>query len=430
MFGTSGVRGPVGETVTAELALEIGRALGVDTERVVVGRDARESGRAMVDALAAGLCESGTDVVDIGLAATPTLARAVGWMDADAGVAVTASHNPPADNGIKLWQPSGQAFDAAGRERIAERVEAGETALAAWDGFGERTAGEAGNRHREALVGAVTLDRELSVVVDIGNGVGGVTADALGELGCAVETLNAQPDGAFPGRPSEPTATHCESLATLVAETDADLGVAHDGDGDRMRAVDETGQFLSGDVLLAVFGREAARAGERVAVPVDTSLAVEDHLAAAGIDTVRTPVGDVYVAAAASESGVAFGGEPSGAWIWPDESLCPDGPLAACRLAALAAERPLSERADAVETYPLRRTSVEVEQREATMATVRERADRYEAVTTLDGVRVERGDAWFLVRASGTEPVVRITAEARDPDRLDDVFTEARRLLR
>lgn len=430
MFGTSGVRGPVGETVTAELALEIGRALGVDTERVVVGRDARESGRAMVDALAAGLCESGTDVVDIGLAATPTLARAVGWMDADAGVAVTASHNPPADNGIKLWQPSGQAFDAAGRERIAGRVEAGETALAAWDGFGERTAGEAGNRHREALVGAVTLDRELSVVVDIGNGVGGVTADALGDLGCAVETLNAQPDGAFPGRPSEPTATHCESLATLVAETDADLGVAHDGDGDRMRAVDETGQFLSGDVLLAVFGREAARAGGRVAVPVDTSLAVEDHLAAAGIDTVRTPVGDVYVAAAASESGVAFGGEPSGAWIWPDESLCPDGPLAACRLAALAAERPLSERAGAVETYPLRRTSVEVEQREATMATVRERADRYEAVTTLDGVRVERGDAWFLVRASGTEPVVRITAEARDPDRLDDVFTEARRLLR
>jgi phosphoglucosamine mutase len=303
-------------------------------------------------------------------------------------------------------------------------------ALAAWDGFGKRTAGEAGNRHREALVGAVTLDRELSVVVDIGNGVGGVTADALGELGCAVETLNAQPDGAFPGRPSEPTATHCESLATLVAETDADLGVAHDGDGDRMRAVDETGQFLSGDVLLAVFGREAARAGERVAVPVDTSLAVEDHLAAAGIDTVRTPVGDVYVAAAASESGVAFGGEPSGAWIWPDESLCPDGPLAACRLAALAAETPLSERAGAVETYPLRRTSVEVEQREATMATVRERADRYDAVTTLDGVRVERGDAWFLVRASGTEPVVRITAEARDPDRLDDIFTEARRLLR
>jgi phosphoglucosamine mutase len=428
MFGTSGIRGPVGDEVTAELALAVGRALGVDTQRVVVGRDARESGRALVDALAAGLCESGTDMVDIGLAATPTLARAVAWENADAGVAVTASHNPPEDNGIKLWQPSGQAFDADLRERITRRIETGKTALADWDSFGTRTTGEATDRHREALVDAVTLDRDLSVLVDVGNGVGGVTAGALDDLGCTVETLNAQPDGSFPGRPSEPTAEHCESLAELVAATDADLGIAHDGDADRMRAADETGQFLSGDVLLALFGRAAAGAGEQVAVPVDTSLAVEDHLAAAGIETVRTPVGDVYVAAAASESGVAFGGEPSGAWIWPEETLCPDGPLAACRLAALAADRPLGERAADIETYPIRRRSIEVADKEATMATVRERAERYSEVSTLDGVRVELGDAWVLVRASGTEPVVRVTAEAREPDRLDAVFEEARTL--
>ncbi len=429
MFGTSGVRGPVGEAVTADLALGIGRALGVDSDRVVVGRDARESGRALTDALAAGLCESGTDVVDIGLAATPTLARAVAWEDADAGVAITASHNPPADNGFKLWQPSGQAFDAELRERVTRRVETDETALADWDGFGTRTAGEATDRHRATLVDAVCLDRGLSVVVDIGNGVGQVTAGALDELGCAVETLNAQPDGSFPGRPSEPTADNCGSLAALVAATDADLGIAHDGDADRMRAVDETGEFLGGDVLLALFGRAAAEAGEQVAVPVDTSLAVEDHLVAAGVETVRTPVGDVYVAAAASEPGVVFGGEPSGAWIWPAATLCPDGPLAACRLAALAAERPLRERAAAVETYPLRRASVEVTDKRETMETVRERAAEYEQVSRLDGVRVELGDAWVLVRASGTEPVVRITAEARDPDRLDTVFETARALV-
>jgi phosphoglucosamine mutase len=429
MFGTSGVRGPVGEAVTADLALGIGRALGVDSDRVVVGRDARESGRALADALAAGLCESGTDVVDIGLAATPTLARAVAWEDADAGVAITASHNPPADNGLKLWQPSGQAFDAELRERITRRVETDETAFADWDGFGTRTAGEATDRHRATLVDAVRLDRGLSVVVDVGNGVGQVTAGALDELGCAVETLNAQPDGSFPGRPSEPTTDNCGSLAALVAATDADLGIAHDGDADRMRAVDGTGEFLGGDVLLALFGRAAAEAGERVAVPVDTSLAVEDHLAAAGVETVRTPVGDVYVAAAASEPGVVFGGEPSGAWIWPAATLCPDGPLAACRLAALAAETPLRERAAAVETYPLRRASVEVTDKRATMETVRERAAEYEQVSTLDGVRVELGDAWVLVRASGTEPVVRVTAEARDPDRLDTVFETARALV-
>jgi phosphoglucosamine mutase len=429
VFGTSGIRGRVGGVVTAELALAVGRALGVDADRVVVGRDARESGRALVDALAAGLCESGTDVVDIGLAATPTLARAVAWEDADAGVAVTASHNPPEDNGLKLWQPGGQAFDADLRERIAARIEDGETDLAAWDSFGVRTTGAATDRHRERLVDAVTLGRPLSVVVDVGNGVGGVTADALDELGCDVETLNAQPDGSFPGRPSEPTAEHCESLTSLVAATDADLGIAHDGDADRMRAVDATGEFLPGDVLLAMFGRAAATEGQQVAVPVDTSLAVEDHLAPAGIETVRTPVGDVYVAAAASEPGVAFGGEPSGAWIWPAETLCPDGPLAACRLAALAADRPLAARAAAIDTYPIRRTAIEVADREETMATVRERVEGYSDVSTLDGVRVELGDAWFLVRASGTEPVVRVTAEARDSDRLRAVFEEARSLV-
>jgi phosphoglucosamine mutase len=279
------------------------------------------------------------------------------------------------------------------------------------------------------LVEAVSLDRPLTVAVDVGNGAGRVTADALDDLGCAVETLNAQPDGSFPGRPSEPTAGNCESLAALVAATDADLGIAHDGDADRTRAVDETGAFLSGDVLLALLGRAAADAGERVAVPVDTSLAVKDHLAGAGIETVRTPVGDVYVAAAASESGVSFGGEPSGAWIWPGETLCPDGPLAACKLAALAAEQPLGERSSKIETYPLRRTAIEVSDKQETMAAVREHAGAYDDISTLDGVRVERGDAWFLVRASGTEPVVRVTAEARDPDRLETVFEEARALV-
>jgi phosphoglucosamine mutase len=257
-----------------------------------------------------------------------------------------------------------------------------------------------------------------------------VTADALTDLGCSVETLNAQPDGAFPGRPSEPTPDNCASLAGAVGDSSADLGIAHDGDADRMRAVTADGEFLSGDVLLAVFGRAAAQSGERVAVPVDTSLAVDDALAAGGVGTVRTPVGDVHVAERAARPDVVFGGEPSGAWIWPAETLCPDGPLAACKLTALAAERPLAERARAVDTYPIRRTSLDVEDKRGVVDRVRERvADRYDDVSTLDGVRVDCDDGWFLVRASGTQPLVRITAEARDPDRADDVFDEARSVL-
>jgi len=430
MFGTSGIRGPVGDEVTAELALSVGRAVGVDADRVVVGRDARESGHLLTDALTAGLRESGVDVVDLGLAATPTVARSVGWEDADAGVAVTASHNSAPDNGIKLWQPSGQAYDAERRETVSARIRDGTADLRPWDELGGRERRDGADRHVDALVDAVDLPESLSVVVDLGNGAGGVTVDALQRLGCAVETLNAQPDGSFPGRPSEPTAENCESLAALVAETDADLGIAHDGDADRMRAVAADGTYLSGDVTLALLARDAASEGDRVAAPVDTSLAVDDHLADAGVTVDRTPVGDVYVADRASEPGVAFGGEPSGAWIWPAETLCPDGPLAACKTAALAAERPLADRIARIDTYSIRRGSVETAEKAAVMDRVSERVHaEYDDVTTLDGVRVDLGDAWFLLRASGTQPLVRVTAEARDESRADAVFAEARELL-
>jgi phosphoglucosamine mutase len=429
MFGTSGIRGPVGEEVTAALALDVGRALGIDCERVVVGRDPRASGSFLLDALTAGLRESGTDVLNAGLAATPTVARAVGWHEADAGVAVTASHNPAPDNGLKLWQPSEQAFDEDHREEIARRVREGETSLVPWDELGERVDIDA-NEHHLAALAAVDIDGSPSVVVDLGNGAGGLTVDALQALGCEVETLNAQPDGSFPGRPSEPTAENCESLRALVAASDAEVGLAHDGDADRLRAVTGDGAFVSGDVLLALFAREVvAESGvenPRVAAPVDTSLAVDDALAPLGASVTHTKVGDVFVAERATDADVVFGGEPSGAWIWPDRTLCPDGPLAACQLVALAADRPLGERVAEVDTYPIRRESIEVADKDGVMERVESRvAAEYDDVRTLDGVRVDFDDGWVLVRASGTQPLVRITAEARDDERCGELFEEA-----
>ncbi len=434
MFGTSGIRGPVGKEVTADLALQVGRALAVDAERVVVGRDPRESGLLLLDALTAGLRESGTDVLDAGLAATPTVARAVGWYDADAGVSVTASHNPAPDNGLKLWQPSGQAFDEARQETITRRVREEESDLVSWNELGERTEIDVSERHVEALCDAVELDEPLSVIVDLGNGAGGVTVEALQRLGCEVETLNAQPDGRFPGRPSEPTAENCESLRALVETTDADLGVAHDGDADRLRAVTDDGEFISGDVLLALFAREAVERGDieepRVAAPVDTSLAVDDALSGLGASVTHTKVGDVFVAERATQPDVPFGGEPSGAWIWPGETLCPDGPLAACRLVELASERPLAERIADIATYPIRRESIETSEKAAVMERVEERASAdYEDVQTLDGVRADLGDGWFLLRASGTQPLIRITAEAREEARCNSIFETANALV-
>jgi phosphoglucosamine mutase len=311
--------------------------------------------------------------------------------------------------------------------------------LAAWDGHGERKACEgAVAAHRDAITAAgrrrfdaIDADpAELSVVVDVGNGTGGVTADALYDLGVDVETLNATPDGRFPARPSEPTAETCESLARCVDALDADLGIAHDGDADRMLAVDETGTFVPGDLLLATFAREMADAGDAVAAPVDTSLVVEDALAEVGASLVHTRVGDVYVAERAKEGSVVFGGEPSGAWIFPEETLCPDGPLAAVTLAALVAEQPLSERLDAFDPYPIRRTSIETDHRAAVVEAVREAAQPIDGeLSDLDGVRLSREDGWFLVRASGTQPLVRVTAEARDDDTAEELFEEAKTLV-
>lgn len=439
MFGTSGIRGPVGETVTAELALSVGRALGIDTDSVVIGRDARDSGRALNHALTAGLMESGTDVIDLGVVATPTAARTVGRVGADAGVVVTASHNPPQDNGLKLWSPSGQAFDEEQRSVIADRMAEQTLELAPWDDHGKRSADESAvTAHRRALVEAgqqwFEMESEagddISVAVDVGNGTGGITADALRALGVSVETINGRPDGRFPARPSEPTADTCGSLARFVQAGNADLGVAHDGDADRMMAVDETGSFVPGDLLLAMFAREIAGDGDQVAAPVDTSLIVDDTLADVGAELVHTPVGDVFVAERAKNEGVVFGGEPSGAWIFPDETLCPDGPLAAVRLAVLAAIRPLSERVASFEPYPIRRVSIETSIKSDVMKAVHtDSTEITGTVTTLDGVRVSRDEGWFLVRASGTQPLVRVTAEARDDGTTDQLLEEARALV-
>ena len=434
MFGTSGVRGTVGDEITAETALSVGRAVGSDADRVLVGRDVRDSGALLADAASAGLRECGADVIRLGVVSTPTLARHVAWLDADAAVGVTASHNPAPDNGLKLWTRSGQAFDAAAIDRIEGRIREEEYDLQGYETLGAETTHEgAGERVVDHLVGRCSALDELSVVVDLGNGTGRPTVDALVALGAAVTTLNAQEDGRFPTRKSEPNADSLTGLCRTVEALDADLGIAHDGDSDRMMAVTDAGEFVPGDVLLALFSREAVReqGGSRVAVPVDTSLLVSDVVRDAGGEVSYTRVGDVHVAEEAAKEGYVFGGEPSGAWIWPSETLCPDAHLAALRLATLVvASGPLSALVAEVPTYETRRENVHTADKRGVMERVADRLTaEFDETLTLDGVRVDADDGWFLVRASGTEPLVRVTAEARDVAAADRLQSTARRAL-
>ncbi|GAB7095416.1 phosphoglucosamine mutase [Halolamina litorea] len=432
MFGTSGIRGRFGDDVTAGTALSVGRAIASEGNgRVVVGRDPRSTGRILVDVVSAGLRECGADVGHLGELPTPTIARAVEWYGADMGVAVTASHNPPEDNGLKLWSADGSATVGTELAAVEDRIRRGEYSTVGWDEIGTRHRfNGARGRHVDAIVDAVEIDPPLRVVLDVGHGSGRLTATALRRLGCTVTTLDGTPEGSFPARQSEPTAENCKMLRQTVAGSDADLGIAHDGDADRMLAVTESGRFVPGDVLLALFARREATAGSRVAAPIDASMTVADELASVGADVTYTRVGDGYVAERTTEPDVVFGGEPSGAWIWPEITRCPDGPLAAAKLTSIVAtDGSLDALVDDVPAVPIQRRNVRTERKDSVVETVAEALPDDGRVTTVDGVRVDLDDGWFLVRASGTQPLVRITAEARDEERMASLLSTAEELV-
>ncbi|HLE46174.1 MAG TPA: phosphoglucosamine mutase [Thermoplasmata archaeon] len=420
LFGSSGIRGIANVDVTPDLAMAVGRVLGSSYRDVIVGRDPRLTGEMLATALIAGVLASGADATDAGMVSTPTLARAA--RDHKCGAVVTASHNPAPYNGIKLWNPDGVAFDEAQQEEVEAGLERGAFGHASWDRVGTgRVATDLVARHKEAVLAAVGR-ADLKVVVDCGSGATStITPYVLREMGCRVIALNAQPDGHFPGRDPEPTEENLEVLAHTVRATHADLGIAHDGDGDRMVAVDERGAFVGGDALLAVFAKREVK--RSLVVPVDTSMAIEEMLP--GAKVIRTRVGDVYVAQEVRRHRADFGGEPSGTWIFPRVTLCPDGVYAAAHLVDLVAETPLSKLVAGVPRYPILRGTVPFPAPERAAET--ERLDAAFAtfggqVETVDGWRVGFEDGWFLVRLSGTEPKVRITAEARTETRAKELY--------
>ncbi len=433
MFGTGGIRGPVGDTIGTSLAVRLGRAIGSEADAVVVGRDVRASGRLLERALVAGIEECGSDVVRVGVQSSPTIARSISWYEADLGVAITGSHNPAGDNGFKLWTADSRALSRTEYRRIVRRATAGTVSLANAADIGSTTQRDCcRDRHRRQLLETFDSMDGISVVVDLGNGAGGLTADVLDELGCQVLTLNGHPDGTFPGRPSEPTADTCERLGSVVQSTNADLGIAHDADADRMLAVDETGAFVGGDELFALFASAAARSGLQVAVTVDTSSVVERAVRAAGGKFVRTAVGEMAVADAMDAPQVVFGGEPSGLWIWGEETRCPDGHLAACKLVELVRDNgPLSAQLEDFRgQYTTRRACLDADAKYDAIDRIRRRLNGdYDRIDTTDGIRIETDSGWFLIRASGTEPVVRITADATDRPAADRLFERARGLV-
>jgi len=418
MFGSSGIRGVANKEITPGLALDFGLAVGSIYAEVAVGHDPRVSSEMIEHAIVSGLLSAGSKVVKVGMVPTPTLALAS--RDYDCGIMVTASHNPARYIGMKVFK-GGMSFNTKQQEEIEDLLEKRRFNHAEWERTGNLGAMDNALEHHAAAILKNTGSSGLKVVVDCGCGAASViTPYVLKRTGCEVVTLNSQPDGSFPGREPEPVEENLDLLKSTVRATGADLGIAHDGDADRMMAVDNRGRFISGDKMLALFAlREAKRA---IAVPVDTSKVIDDILG--GVKISRTKVGDVYVAEELCKTGGEFGGEPSGAWIFPKISLCPDGIYAAARLVEIVErEGELAGLVDSIPEYPVKRGAFACSDKKKAMAEIMHRLSELGEINTLDGIRVDTGDGWVLVRPSGTEPKIRITVESRN--RCEELYSEA-----
>jgi phosphoglucosamine mutase len=416
LFGSSGIRGVVGQDFTVDLTVSISEAVGSLHQSIVLGRDTRTTGPMVAQALIAGATSMGAEVHDAGMVSTPTLARAAS--EFDCGLMVTASHNPSQYNGVKMWNPDGSAFDSVQMNEVENRIANRSSEPRDWRHVGSCSTLEgAVQRHVEAIARSVG-EATAKVVLDCGCGATfEVSPLTLRTLGCGVTSLNCQADGYFPGRMPEPTEEQLQDLKELVISKSADLGIAHDGDGDRMVAVDYKGRFIDGDRLIALFATYLKAKG--VVAPMDASMVLDDITG----KVVRCKVGDVYVAEALKSSGLEFGGEPSGTYIFPNETFCPDGVYAGALLAKMASEDRLSTMVDALPRYPVKREShkFEARRRAEVEERLREEAQGLDCdrLLTLDGYRAEFPDGWFLVRLSGTEPKVRVTVEARDERELE-----------
>ncbi len=445
LFGSSGVRGVANETLTPELAMRVARAAGTvwNTDRAAVARDTRTTGGMLADSVASGLAATGADVDCLGVVSTP----AAQFHAERAGVPlviVTASHNPREYNGIKLVGDDGVELPVEALERVEATVDDGGATAASWDAVGQtRQVEGVGRDYVAEVVAAVDRERiadaDLTVALDPGHGAGSLTSpDLFRELGCRVVTVNAQPDGHFPGREPEPVPENLGDLGRLVRATDADLGVAHDGDADRAIFYDETGAPIPGDATLAALARADLEPGDTTVSAVNVSQRLVDVASEAGAELVLTPIGSTRIAGRIQElraagERVPVAGEGNGGVFFPSYRVARDGAYTAARFLELVADRPASEVVEPVSGYHNVRLNLSGDEpeRERMLDAVADLAERERDrsgadLTTIDGYRLDYGDAWVLARPSGTEPLVRVYAEAGDQDRARELAERVR----
>ena len=443
LFGTTGVRKVYGEEFDLEMALNLGKALGTYLGKgtVMVARDARTTGLMVADALSAGIMSSGVNVVRAGIIPTPTLAFITMKRGFDAGLMVTASHNPPEYTGVKFWSKNSMGFTQKEEAKLEEIYNSKNFKAASWDALGKETRLEnAVDEHIEALLEKCDTDtiraKSFRVIVDPGNGAACVhTPYMMQRLNCQVVTINGQLDGHFPGRRSEPDEDSLGDLIQMIKKTGADLGIAHDGDADRVVFVTEQGEVIRGDRTIALLAQQkiGASKNKTVVTTVDSSLVLDETVEKAGGKTIRTPVGDIQVAMKVAEEKGVIGGEACGVFIFPDAHLAPEPFLAACKVLELMATsgKTFGDLIADIPQYPLLKGKIDCpnDKKQTVMDALAKalpsKMSDVKEILTVDGLGITLKQGWVLVRPSGTEPVIRVTCEGQTNEDVEEILKTA-----
>ncbi|MCI0432183.1 MAG: phosphoglucosamine mutase [Gemmatimonadetes bacterium] len=449
MVGVSGVRGRVGAGLTPEVVARIASAFGADrreaangTPRIVVARDARTSGPMFERVVIAALQSTGCDVIAAGLVPTPTALLAVRHHGADGAIVVTASHNPVEWNALKFASGEGMFLDAAQGARMRAWLGDREIPRAGWDALGEIEADpDAVARHIDAILAIAFLDRRrlrerrFRVVLDCVRGAGAVLLTPLLEaLGCEVSTIHAEPDGRFPREP-EPVPENLAELEAKVRESAADIGLATDPDGDRLSIVSNRGQAIGEDLTLALAAELVLKHRKGpVVTNLSTSRVLADVAEAAGVPFERAPVGEIHVARAMQKAGAVIGGEGNGGVILPEIQLTRDAGVAAALViqALLEAGQPLDRHLAGYNRYTI--VKDKLPRGESPVDAAFRRLENHfgaPGVDRRDGLRLDWPDErrWLHLRASGTEPILRIIAEAPTQGEARELVSIAREAL-
>ena len=412
LFGTNGVRGVTGKDMTPELVLDIGKALGTMRKGcIAVGRDTRTSGETLVKALKSGLLATGCDVVDCGILPTPALQYLI--MDRfDGGAMITASHNPPEYNGVKIIEADGTEMGDEETLKLEELIFEHSGSVKSWEGTGnEIIAHHLIREYIEAVVHHFPphIGSGMTVVVDPGSGPACLTTpQILTEMGCRVITLNGVPDGTFPGRLPEPSPAGLKGLAELVISSGSAFGVAHDGDADRAVFIDENGQFVEENAEFSLVAQFLCRKKKgAVVTPVSTSQMGENVVKQEGCTITYTPVGSIYVARtmrALMKSGneVVFGGEGNGGLIFPDHQFCRDGGMTAAMMVFILATtgQKISALVHALPKRYITKDKIS-SSRGSEVLEYLKKMHSHSPMDVTDGVKIFRSHSWALVRASG-----------------------------